>query len=48
MGRVPPAVAARLTLMALGVLVFWPAVLGGFVWDDHSLIVNNLRLQQPG
>ena len=28
-------------LVALAVLAYWPAMQGGFVWDDGPLIVNN-------
>lgn len=35
---------ARATLLVAVAVVFGPGTLGGFVWDDHSLITNNARL----
>lgn len=41
----------RATLIAGGLLmasiigVFWPALSGGFVWDDHAVVVRNPNLE---
>ena len=40
-------VAAAL-LVLLVVAAFWPAFSAGFVYDDHTFIVQNPRLTEPG
>jgi tetratricopeptide (TPR) repeat protein len=36
-----------LAIVAAGLWVFWPALFGGFLWDDHLYITHNPLLHDP-
>jgi protein O-mannosyl-transferase len=46
----PPPAHRVLFLLALGVallVAYWPALQGGWVWDDHAVMTDPARLLQP-
>lgn len=36
-----------LSIAALLLFAYWPALRGGFLWDDESYVANNLTLRRP-
>src|SRR5262245_36078911 len=42
------AIALSLTLVALSFIAYWPALRGGFVWDDDAYLTRNPHMLDAG
>jgi protein O-mannosyl-transferase len=47
-GQLGPSLFGALVLVAATVAVYWPALNGGFIWDDDVMLRNNPYVKSPG